>query len=61
MPEPESMYPETTALKSLRSPGSGDLEQISIGPTYSGSGLISRLAHLDRFAFVAATTVIRSG
>ena len=46
------MVPETAALKSTRPQGSGDLEQISTGHTYSGSGVelaLSLVAH-DRSA-----------
>src|SRR5271157_2761270 len=39
--EPESMYPETTAFKSMRPSGSSDPEQNSTGYTYSGSALVS--------------------
>ena len=53
IPEPESMYPDATALKSTRPPGSGDLEQTSPGRIYSGSGLVG-LGHdfesVDRYA-----------
>jgi hypothetical protein len=37
--KPELMYPETTAFKSTRPPGSGDLTQYSTGYSYSGFAL----------------------
>jgi hypothetical protein len=51
-PEPESMHPETTALKSSRPRGSGDLEQISTAHTYSGSGLEDDIRTLIAAGFV---------
>src|ERR1035438_6977268 len=39
--KPESTYPETTAFKSTRPSGSGDIEQNSTGHSYSGFALMS--------------------
>src|ERR1035438_1196579 len=40
--KPESAYPETTAFKSTRPSGSGDIEQNSTGHSYSGFALRMR-------------------
>src|ERR1035441_7548814 len=42
--KPESTYPETTAFKSTRPSGSGDIEQNSTGHSYSGFALTNLLA-----------------
>jgi transposase len=41
--KPESTYPETTAFKSTRPSGSGDIEQNSTGHSYSGFALSAQV------------------